>query len=98
MGDLNKDSIPDLVLVKQDTIHKLAPYRIEIYFVEKSGEKQLLVSSDKAIAPQYPDGRDSYRTGDEFAGITIKKGILSIEMQLLRGYFSHKIQVPERKF
>lgn len=34
-GDLNKDNLPDKVVVAQDTLSETAPYQLQIFFKEK---------------------------------------------------------------
>ncbi len=91
-GDLNKDSLVDKVVVMQDTSAETAPYRLQVFFKEPNGDWRLIISSIQIIAPQYPDGRDGYRSGDQFDDVTIKNGILSVRFELLRGQFEHKFR------
>ena len=53
-GDLNKDSLTDKVIVTQDTLNENAPYKLQIFFKEPSGQSKLIVTSIKIIEPQYP--------------------------------------------
>lgn len=32
LGDLNKDNLPDKVIVTQDTLNENAPYRLQVFF------------------------------------------------------------------
>ncbi len=98
VGDLNKDSLPDKVIVTQDTLNEKAPYKIEVFFKEPNGKFKLIVSSTKLIEAQYPDGRDGYFTGTAFSEVTIIKGILSVNMELLRGHFEHKFRYQNGNF
>lgn len=98
VGDLNKDSLPDKVIVTQDTLNEKAPYKIEVFFKEPNGKFKLIVSSTKFIEAQYPDGRDGYFTGTAFSEVTIIKGILSVNMELLRGHFEHKFRYQNGNF
>ena len=97
-GDLNKDSLVDKVVVTQDTLNENAPYRLQIFFKEPNGQSKLIVTSTKIIEPQYPDGRDGYRTGNDFSDVTIKKGVLSVNFELLRGGFKHKFRFQNGNF
>ncbi len=97
-GDLNKDSLPDKVLVTQDTLNEKAPYKLEVFFKEPSGKFKLIVSSTKLIEPQFPDGRDGYFTGSAFSEVTILKGVLSVNIELLRGHFEHKFRYQNGHF
>jgi hypothetical protein len=56
VGDLNRDNLPDKVIITQDTTNKNAPYRLQVFFRAPDGRSQLIVSSTGIIAPQYPDG------------------------------------------
>ncbi len=97
-GDLNKDNLADKVIVTQDTLNENAPYRLQIFFKEPSGQLKLIVSSTKLIEPQYPNGREGYSTGNSFSGITIKSGVLSVNFELLRGHFEHKFRFQNNNF
>lgn len=97
-GDLNKDGLPDKVIVTQDTLNENAPYRLQVFFQEPNGQLKLIVTSTKIIEPQYPDGRDAYTTGDGFAGVEITNGILSVNVELLRGHFEHKFRFQKGNF
>ena len=98
LGDLNKDNLEDKVIVSQDTIHQNAPYKLQIFFAQPDGKFKLIATSNKIIAPQYPNGRDGYRTGDGFIDITINKGIVSVNFGLLRGHFEHKFRFQNGNF
>lgn len=97
-GDLNKDGLEDLVTVMQDTVHENAPYRIAVFFGVADEEYKPVVSSDRLIEPQYPDGRDGYRYGNGFEGVEIKKGILIVNNSLLRGHFEYKFRYQNGNF
>lgn len=97
-GDLNKDNLPDKVIVTQDTLHENAPYRLQVFFKQPNGKSRLIVTSYKIIAPQYPDGRDGYDTGNRFSDVTIIKGVLSVNYELLRGHFEHKFRYRNGNF
>lgn len=98
IGDLNKDNLDDKIIVTQDTIDQKSPYKLQIFFAKPNGEFKLISTSTKAIAPQYPDGRDGYRTGDGFIDITINKGIVNVNFGLLRGHFEHKYRYQNGNF
>jgi hypothetical protein len=97
-GDLNKDGLVDEVVVKQDTLNKNAPYRLQIFFKEPNGQSKLIATSTKIIEPQYPDGRNGYRTGNGFSDVTIKNGVISVNFELLRGHFEHKFRFQNGNF
>ena len=98
LGDLNKDNLEDKVVVTQDTINENAPYKLQIFFAQPNGQFKLITTSTKIIAPQYPNGRDGYRTGDGFLDVTIIKGIVSVNFGLLRGHFEHKFRFQNGNF
>ncbi|MBZ5857734.1 hypothetical protein [Flavihumibacter profundi] len=89
-GDLNKDNIADKIVVTQDTLSETAPYRLQIFFKDQNGQSKLITSSTKIIEPQYPNGRDGYMMGNRFSDVTIEKGVLSVNFELLRGHYEHK--------
>ena len=97
-GDLNKDGLIDYAQVLQDTISETAPYKLEIYFAETNGTFKKIISTIKAIDPQFPEGRNGYYNGNSFYEITIIKGILSIHNELIRGNFEHKFRYQNGNF
>ncbi|WP_396179547.1 hypothetical protein [Flavobacterium sp.] len=97
-GDLNKDNLIDKVVVTQDPINEKSPYKLEIFFAKPNGSFELIVSSTKIIEAQFPDGRVGYKTGDGFLNITIKKGVVSVNFELLRGHFEHKFRFQNGNF
>ena len=97
-GDLNKDGLADKVVVTQDTLNENAPYRLQVFFKGAAGEWKLKATSLKIIEPQYPNGRDGYRTGTGFSDVTIKAGVLSINIELLRGHFEHEFKFQNGRF
>ncbi|HFK5543433.1 TPA: hypothetical protein ACG0AR_000274 [Elizabethkingia anophelis] len=48
-GDLNKDGIPDLATVKATKNNDITTYILEIYFLDKEGNKKLEVNTASAI-------------------------------------------------
>jgi hypothetical protein len=97
-GDLNKDNVTDSVVVLQDTLNDLAPYRLKIYLAKPDKKYFLTVQSDSAIAPEFPDGKDGYRTGTSFIDITIASGTLSLNCELTRGHYEHKFRYQNENF
>jgi uncharacterized protein YegP (UPF0339 family) len=97
-GDLNKDNLPDKLIITQDTLNENAPYRLQVFFKEPNGQFKLIITSTKIIAPQYPDGRKGYKTGNRFSEITIEAGVLNIRFELLRGHFEYKFRYRNENF
>jgi hypothetical protein len=97
-GDLNKDHLLDKVRITQDTINEKAPYRLQVYFKQPNGSLKLIVSSIKIIESQYPNGKMGYVTGNRFSDVTINKGVLSVNFELLRGHFEHKFRFQNGNF
>lgn len=97
-GDLNKDGLIDYVQVLQDTVSETAPYKLEVYFAETNGNFKKIISTIKAIDPQFPEGRNGYNNGNSFYEITITKGVLSIHNELIRGNFEHKFRYQNGNF
>jgi hypothetical protein len=97
-GDLNKDNLTDKVIVTQDSLNENAPYRLQVFFAEPNGGFKIFVTSTKIIEPQYPDGRDGFRTGNGFADVTVKNGVLSVNFELLRGHYEHKFRFQNGNF
>lgn len=98
MGDLNGDKVTDSVAVLQDTVNERSPYRLQVFLASKAGVYDLALQSDSAIAARYPDGRDAFLTGTDFSDITIKNGVLSINVELLRGHYTHKFRYQKGTF
>lgn len=92
-GDLNKDGLEDIVTVTQDKMAETAPYRLQVSFGQPGGGYKLVVSTDDAIEPQYPDG-----FGKSFWEVTIESGVLTIKEQLLRGSYEHKFRYQHGNF
>jgi hypothetical protein len=97
-GDLNNDGREDLALVTQDTTADTGPYRLQILFRQPDGHYKLAVSTEDAIDPAFPDGRNGYRTGNDFDDITIINGVVTISVQLLRGHYEHKFRYQNGNF
>ncbi|MBF4505596.1 hypothetical protein IRZ83_02885 [Flavobacterium sp. JLP] len=97
-GDLNKDGLIDYVQVLQDTVSDTSPYKLDIYFAEQNGSFKHILSTTKAIEPAFPNGKNGFQTGNGFDEITIIKGILSINNELLRGHFEHKFRYQNGNF
>ncbi len=95
---LNNDKLEDKVIISQDTLSETAPYRLQIFFRKPDGDYKLIVSTNKAIEPQYPNGRDGYRTGTSFLDITFTKNALSLNTQLLRGHYEYTFRYQHRSF
>lgn len=97
-GNLNKDHLPDKAVVTQDTINKKAPFRLQLFFKEPGGQYRLVESSTQIIEPQYPDGKDGFYTGNSFLKITIRKGVLCIRNELLRGHYEYFFRYQHNRF
>ncbi|HLP13381.1 MAG TPA: hypothetical protein VK177_15695 [Flavobacteriales bacterium] len=98
-GDLNKDKIADLVIITQDTLQQRRPYKLEVYFIQPNGTKKLIVSTTKALEPQFIEGENtSPRNGPYLVDPVIKKGVLWINHELLRGHFEHKWRYQNGNF
>lgn len=97
-GNLNKDLLEDKVIVSQDTINKYAPFRIQIFFVQPDGTFKLIVSSTNVIEAQYPNGKGEYKEPGGFESVTVKKGVITLRYQTLRGYFEHKFRFQNENF
>lgn len=97
-GDLNNDKLDDKVIVVQDTINEFGPFKLEIFFANPNGVYESIATSTKIIAPQYPNGRDGFLSGNKLENITIKKNILIVNYGLLRGHFQHKFRFQNGNF
>ncbi|RAJ32150.1 hypothetical protein [Pedobacter cryoconitis] len=97
-GDLNKDGLPDWIIVTQDTVADTAPYRLQVFFTQPDGQQKLIVSSDKIIAPQFPNGKNGLRSDAGFESVTINNQVITIKNQLTRGMFSHKFRYQHGNF
>ncbi|MBL7703586.1 MAG: hypothetical protein JNM14_15150 [Ferruginibacter sp.] len=97
-GDLNKDKLPDSVIVLQDIINEYRPYRLQVFFKTANNSYKLIVQNDSAIEVELPNGKDGYLTGTEFSHIDIKAGVLTLSTQLLRGSYEHKFRFQNGYF
>ena len=96
LGDLNNDSLPDKVVVEQDTTAFTWPYRIQVFFAQPDGSFELIASSEKLIVAQYLDGRDGFIEGGGFSKVTITNGLLSVDYELLRGHYEHEFRYQNK--
>ena len=97
-GDLNKDKLPDSVIVLQDTMNDTAPYRLQIFFKNTNAGYRLVIQNDSAIEVEFPDGKGGLLTGTRFSYINIKAGVLTINTELLRGYYEYKFRYQNGYF
>lgn len=97
-GDLNKDNIDDEVTVTQDTLTDKRPYCISVYFKNPDGSRQKIVSSFQLLLPQFPEGKGGFTNGSGFNSIEIKKGILIVYNDLLRGHYDYKFRYQNNNF
>lgn len=95
-GDLNKDNIPDLIVVKEDTIDKHNPYLLEIFFQNKNGNYETIFTSTKAVMERYPYG--DQRTELTLEDLQIKNGILIFKNGMIRGSMIHKFRYQNGEF
>lgn len=96
-GDLNNDGLEDIAIIKQDTLSKTRPYLLQIFFKNKMGKLNLIVSSMKAISPEFPNGIQTF-LNDTDISLEIKKGILRLKIGLIRGHFEHKFKFQNNNF
>ncbi len=97
-GDLNKDKLPDSVIVLQDTADAEAPYRLQVFFKNVDPGYQLVIQNDSAIEAEFPNGKEAYLTGTRFSHISINAGVLTINTELLRGQYEHKFRYQNGYF
>ena len=97
-GDLNKDGLDDIAVLKQDTVNTHYPYLLEIYLQKKGGSLELAVSSKQAVPEKYYTGKDMPSTNTITPEIYIRKGILYLENYLTRGMFIHKFRYQHGSF
>ncbi|WP_203258878.1 hypothetical protein [Hyunsoonleella ulvae] len=91
VGHLSKDKELDSIVVKQDTVNEFKPYKLEIYINKKKSRKALVVSTDKAIAPEHFRGVDGLDGKKSFSDIRIKNRIFTI-------VHNYENQVQEHSF
>lgn len=97
-GDLNKDGLPDLVRVTQDTVADTGPFRLEVFFCLPNGKYRLIAYSDRLIAAQYPNGKEGLRSEIDFEQVTVNNNVLTINNQLTRGMLFHKFRYQHGNF
>ena len=91
-GDLNKDGIPDLAIVKTGKNGDITNYILEIYFLDKEGNKKLIVNAEKAIEAS------QHGTGDNLENVEIVKGTLHINYSFVRGQSKHIFRYQNNGF
>ncbi|KUG13924.1 hypothetical protein BEI02_16040 [Elizabethkingia sp. HvH-WGS333] len=91
-GDLNKDGIPDLAIVKASKNDAITTYILEIYFLDKEGNKKLEVNTANAIEAS------QHGTGDNLENIEIVRGALHINYSFLRGQSKHIFRYQNNGF
>lgn len=101
-ADVNFDNIKDVIQVYQDTINPKAIYRLQISLAEiDSIGKSEVISTEKAIKSDFPDAEsieDRYFSGEMFDKIDVKDGIISLRVELQRGYYIHKYRYQNNNF
>lgn len=95
-GDLNKDQIPDLVTVKENEDDPKHPFLLEIFFKNKSGKYEKVLTSEKAVMELYPYG--DRRTELILRDLLIENGILIFKNELIRGSFIHRFRFQNGRF
>jgi hypothetical protein len=76
----------------------MAPYRLQVYFGQPNGNLQLIVTANKAIDPQFPDGKNGFLNGAAFIDITVNNAVISINNELLRGHYENKFRFQHNHF
>jgi len=94
-GDLNNDGLIDKVLLKMDTINQTQPLKLEIYFLQKSGNYKLSVSSKNLIEPQYPNGKYG---GNQIPDFTIENNCLNLYSEIKKNHFTHTFKFNNGNF
>lgn len=95
-GDLNKDNLPDMVIVKEDTSNKRRHNLLEIFFQTKKGSYQKVLSSTKAVMERFPYGDE--RTETILEDLKIKNGVLIFTNQLIKANLTHKFRYQNGEF
>lgn len=95
-GDLNKDHLPDMVVVRENTKDKRRPNLLEIYFQNKNGTFRNVLTSTKAVMARFPYG--DARTETILEELKIKNGILIFRNQLIKGSLTHKFRYQNGTF
>lgn len=98
VGYLNKDKVLDSIAIKQDTVNKFRPYRLEIYLGKKKVGKILSISTDNAITPEYFQGTNRMEKEKSFSGIEIKNHILTIKHDYENEHKEHSFRLRGSKF
>lgn len=98
IGDLNKDKLPDSVVVLQDTVNEKQPYLLKVFLAKADRQYQLVLESDSAIEAKYPEGKQFFNNGTDFYGVIIKSGVMTLENELIRGRYEHKFRFQGGNF
>jgi hypothetical protein len=98
IGDLNKDGIDDMAVVKQDTTNETWPYRLHVYFQDQKGKYAPMVSTDDAVAPRRPGGKKPLQAGNDLVDLGIANNVLTISAETPGGYYQHKFRYQHNNF
>lgn len=72
VGDLNKDTYEDKVVVEMDIEDETRPLRVQIFLSQPDKTLQLVVSSTQLIESQYPTNRNGEHNGNVIPGFFIE--------------------------
>lgn len=95
-GDLNRDGIADLVIVKQDSASKYKPHLLEIKFKKSDGNYETIFKSEKTLWEIHPEG--DANTVAILEDLQIKKGVIIFTNQYIKGNTKHKFRYQNDNF
>lgn len=95
-GDLNKDSLEDLVTVREDTADIHHPFLFEIKFQTNAGKYVTVLKSETAVMDKYPEGTSSSLCILE--SLKVQKGLIIFRNQMDRGSMTHKFRFQHNNF
>ncbi len=98
IGDLNKDGIDDMAVMKQDTTNETWPYRLHIYFQDQKGKYSSVLSTDDAVPPRRPGGKKPLQAGNDLVDLGIANNVLTISAEVTGGYYQHKFRYQHNDF
>ncbi|MEX1003545.1 MAG: hypothetical protein WDZ35_15610 [Crocinitomicaceae bacterium] len=96
LGDLNSDSISDLVLVKMDTSTSNKVYKLEVFLKDSSGNLKQIVESTNPII--YPILGWNNIVADRMSTVSIENGVLWLNVELIRGFYKHGFKLKNNQF
>ncbi|MCD0489778.1 hypothetical protein LPB86_16160 [Pedobacter sp. MC2016-14] len=97
-GDLNRDGLPDKVIVMMDTSHVTVPLKLQIFFGQPGGKFKSILSSTQLIEAQYPTDKKGKHNGFQIPDFNIEDGNLQMLSDRKDGNAMHTFRYQNGNF